>query len=154
MAAESGGGAGDLWARFARAAGGAAKDEEATAEPQAEPIPAADPSSPLRAGLPPIPDDDDEEDDDLGGASDLTAANVEDEVSSLFADLESSGSQFGLDTQKIVYKTRPQARDVDRVVGALVRTLVSKREITEKDLDVILEITKSRIMSAIRAQVL
>src|SRR5687768_1761312 len=146
MTAESGGGAGDLWARFARAAGGAAKSEEATAEPQAEPIPAAD--------LPPVADDDDDEDDDLGGASDLTAANVEDEVSSLFADLESSGSQFGLDTQKIVYKTRPQARDVDRVVGALVRTLVSKREITEKDLDVILEITKSRIMSAIRAQVL
>ncbi len=49
-------------------------------------------------------------------------------------------------------RSRPADRRIEQVVSALVRTLTSKREVTQKDLDVVLEITKSKIVEAVNAQ--
>jgi type IV pilus assembly protein PilB len=49
-------------------------------------------------------------------------------------------------------RSRPADRRIEQVVSALVRTLTSKREVTQKDLDLVLEITKSKIVEAVNAQ--
>ena len=48
-------------------------------------------------------------------------------------------------------KSRPSDRRVEQVVNALVRTLTSKKEVNQKDLDVVLEITKNKIVEAVNA---
>ncbi len=77
-----------------------------------------------------------------------------DEVAELFDALEKGGSRLGEETRQMVFRTKPAARNVDKIVQVLVRVLVGKRNISERDLDVVLEITKSRIVEAIKAQAL
>src|SRR5436190_263504 len=83
------------------------------------------------------------------------AARVEDDVASLFSGLDDGGEgRIGEETRRLVFHTRPAARDLNKIVSVLVRTLVQKREVTERDLDLLLEITKSKITEVIRAQAL
>ena len=49
-------------------------------------------------------------------------------------------------------KSRPADRKIEQVVAQLVRTLTSKREVTNKDLEVVLEVTKTKIVEAVNAQ--
>ena len=74
------------------------------------------------------------------------------ELEAIFAEFERIDEGIEEASLERKRKSRPADRRIEQVVAALVRTLTSKRDVTEKDLDVVLEITKNKIVEAVNAQ--
>jgi len=91
---------------------------------------------------------------EIGSSSGTTfRGDVTSEVDDLFASMESSSSAEAPDDAAVKrQKSRPADRKIEQVVSQLVRTLTSKKEVTAKDLEMVLEVTKSKIVESVNAQ--
>ncbi len=78
--------------------------------------------------------------------------DVSGEVEDIFASFESKIDEEVEEHAAKRTKSRPADRKIEQVVAQLVRTLTSKREVTAKDLEVVLEVTKNKIVEAVNAQ--
>jgi type IV pilus assembly protein PilB len=85
-----------------------------------------------------------------GGAA--FRGDVTSEVEDIFASFETQATTETADESHKKTKSRPADRKIEQVVAQLVRTLTSKREVTAKDLEMVLEVTKSKIVEAVNAQ--
>jgi type IV pilus assembly protein PilB len=120
--------------------------------PEPEPAPAPEPaafdeSGEFIAPFPPAaaPDESEAEAPAMGGG-----ISIESEIDSIFDSFEEAPQQE--EDSRRRPKSRPADRRIEQVVNVLVRTLMSKKEVTQKDLDLVLEITKSKIVEAVNAQ--
>jgi type IV pilus assembly protein PilB len=82
----------------------------------------------------------------------LAEGDIESDLDSIFESFEKIEEEPEDAARTRKAKSRPADKRVEQVVNTLVRTLTSKKEVNQKDLDVVLEITKNKIVEAVNAQ--
>ncbi|HVY61016.1 MAG TPA: GspE/PulE family protein [Planctomycetota bacterium] len=87
-----------------------------------------------------------------GSESGKFTGDVTGQIDDIFASFESKIDEDMEEHAAKRTKSRPADKKIEQVVSQLVRTLTSKKEVTAKDLEVVLEVTKTKIVESVNAQ--